>query len=200
VNKIKLTSQLKKVPFNFNNSKIIAKWILEGFDKNEIFTKCLVENELRIESLERRKEITNHLYQRLIQLDLFLIKVFIDADIITSKFILIYALAKSDLLFHDFLLEVYRDSLLGEKKYISMDDFDKFFLSKKESNIVVSKWSNTTIELLSKAYRKILVDSTLGIRKVKIIYVKQLIIHPDISKYIKQIGDYQYLQAILGER
>jgi len=200
MNQVKLTSQLKKVPFNFNNSKRIAKWIIEGLDKHQIFHKCLVENKLRIDSLERRKEITNHLYQRLIQLDLFLIKAFIDADIVTSKFILVYAVAKNDLLFTDFLSEVYRDSLLGDKKYISMDDFDRFFISKRESNLVVNKWSNTTIELLSKAYRKMLVDSTLGIRKVKNIHVKQLIIHPDISKYIKQIGDYKYLQAILGER
>jgi hypothetical protein len=200
MNQVKLTSQLKKVPFNFNNSKRIAKWIIEGLDKHQIFHKCLVENKLRIDSLERRKEITNHLYQRLIQLDLFLIKAFIDADIVTSKFILVYAVAKNDLLFTDFLSEVYRDSLLGDKKYISMDDFDRFFIAKRENNLVVNKWSNTTIELLSKTYRKMLVDSTLGIRKVKNIHVKQLIIHPDISKYIKQIGDYKYLQAMLGER
>lgn len=200
MNQNKLTSQLKKVPFNFNNSKLIAKWIIDGLDKHQIFHKCLVENKLRISSIERRKEITNHLYQRLIQLDRFLLNAFINGDIVTSKFILIYSVAKNDSLFTEFLFEVYRDTLLGDKKYISMDDFDRFFISKRESNLIVNKWSNTTIELLSKAYRKMLVDSSLGVRKVKNIYVKQLIIHPDISKYINQIGDYKYLQAILGER
>lgn len=200
MNQSKLTSQLKKVPFNFTHSKLITKWILDGLDKNRIFYKCLLENKLQINSIERRKEITTQLYQRLIQLDRFLLDAFFNGDIVTSKFILIYAVAKNDLLFTEFLFEVYRDTLLGDKKYISMDDFDNFFISKKESNLIVNKWSNMTIELLSKAYRKMLVDSSLGVRKVKNIYVQQLITHPDIIKYINQIGDYKYLQAILGER
>ena len=196
----KVTSQLKKVAFNYTNSKILANWIIEGLDKQEIFYKCLNENKLNIRSNARRKEITFTLYDRLIQLDLFLVKAFIETDIITSKFILIYAIALKDSLFFDFLWGVFREILLGEKKYISMDDFDRFFLHKKESDLVVSKWSTTTIELLGKAYRKLLVDSTLGTRKVKNIYVNKLSIHPDIYKCIKEIGNYKYLQVILGEK
>jgi hypothetical protein len=124
----------------------------------------------------------------------------LELDIITAKFILLYAVAKHDTLFTEFLFEVYRNALLSEKKYISMDDFDVFFTTKKETNYYVGKWSNTTIELLSKAYRKMLVDSALGVRKVKNIYVKQLVVHPEVSKYIDQIGDYKYLQAILGDK
>lgn len=73
-------------------------------------------------------------------------------------------------------------------------------MSKKETDLVVASWSPVTIELLAKGYRKMLVDSTLGIRKVKNIYVKKMFIHPEIAKYVETIGDYIYLQAILGER
>jgi len=196
----KITSQLKKVPFFYNKSKMIARWILEGEDMHQIYQKCLTENRIQIKSFERRREITNHLYQRLLKLDHTLIKYFLELDIITAKFILLYAVAKHDTLFTEFLFEVYRNALLSEKKYISMDDFDVFFTTKKETNYYVGKWSNTTIELLSKAYRKMLVDSALGVRKVKNIYVKQLVVHPEVSKYIDQIGDYKYLQAILGDK
>ena len=196
----KVTSQLKKVPFFYNKSKMIARWILEGNDKHQIYNKCLLENMLQITSNERRREITNHLYQRLLQLDQFLLRSFLDTDIITAKFILIYAVAKNDSLFTEFLSEAYRNALLSEKKYISMDDFDVFFTTKQETNLYVNKWSEKTIELLSKAYRKMLVDSSLGIRKNKNIYVNQLIIHPEVLKYIDRIGDYKYLQAILGEK
>jgi hypothetical protein len=196
----KITSQLKKVPFHYNESKMLTKLIIDGDDKHQLFHKCITENRMQIKSFGRRQEITNHLYQRLVQLDLFLLKSFIDSDIITSKFILVYAVAKHDVLFTEFLSEVYRNALLSEKKYISMDDFDNFFISKKETNLIVYKWSKTTIELLGKAYRKMLVDSTLGIRKKKNIHVKKMFIHPEISNYIKLIGDYNYLQAILGDR
>lgn len=196
----KITSQLKKVPFFYNKSKMIAKWILEGEDKHQIFYKCLVDNKIQIKSPERRREITNHLYLRLLQLDQTLLKYFMELDIVTAKFILLYSVAKHDSLFTDFLFEVYRNALLSDKKYISMDDFDVFFTSKKETNLYVGKWSDKTIELLSKAYRKMLVDSALGVRKTKNIYVKQLLVHPEVSKYIEQIGDYKYLQAILGDK
>lgn len=81
-----------------------------------------------------------------------------------------------------------------------MDDFDTFFISKRETNLTVTVWSDKTVELLSKGYRKLLVDSTLGIRKVKNIYVQKMVIHPKITHFVEKISDYNYLQAILGER
>lgn len=200
MDKVKTTSQLKKVPFNFNYSKKMARWFLEGLDKQQIYNKCIIENSLNITSIDRRKEVTNHLYQRISQLDSFLLKKLNDSDVVTSKFILIYAIAKNDSLFTEFLYEIYRDRLLGEKKYISMDDFDIFFTSKKEDNLTVHNWSKTTIELLSKAYRKMLVDSSLGIRKVKNIYVSKMIIHPDIEKHIIKLCDHLLIKSILGEK
>lgn len=200
MSQIKLTSQLKKVPFFYSKSKMIAKWILEGCDRYEIFQNGILYNKFQIESIPRRREVMNQLYQRVSILDQFLLKAFVEMDMITSKFILLYAVAKQDSLFDDFLSEVYRNAVLGEKKYISMDDFDLFFISKRETNLTVNKWSTTTIELLGKAYRKMLIDSNLGVRKLKNIYVRKIFIHPEIMKYIEAIGDYKYLQSILGEK
>ncbi|MCK9439650.1 DUF1819 family protein [Patescibacteria group bacterium] len=196
----KSTSTIKKVPFNYLKSKMIAQMVIDGLDKTQIYEKCFVENKIQINSLDRRREITNELYRRISTLDLYLLKSFVSLDIITSKFILLYAIAKADNLFYEFLAETYREAILSDKKYISMDDFDKFFIAKKEKDLVVANWSLTTIELLGKGYRKMLVDSALGVRKLKNIYVTKMIIHPEINKYLEQIGDYKYVQAILGER
>jgi hypothetical protein len=196
----KVFSTIKKNPFNYQKSKMIANLIIAGFDKKEIYSKVFTENKIDISSLPRRREVANEIYRRLINLDATLLKALVNHDIITSKFILIYAIAKVDNLFYEFLSLTYRDALLGNKKYISRDDFDHFFLAKKESDLIVASWSPVTIELLAKGYRKLLVDSGLGVRKVKNIHVNKIFIHPDISKYISAIGDYNYLQAILGER
>jgi hypothetical protein len=196
----KVSSTIKKNPFNYQKSKMIANLIIAGFDKKEIYSKVFTENKIDISSLPRRREVANEIYRRLINLDATLLKALVNHDIITSKFILIYAIAKVDNLFYEFLSLTYRDALLGNKKYISRDDFDHFFLAKKESDLIVASWSPVTIELLAKGYRKLLVDSGLGVRKVKNIHVNKIFIHPDISKYIGAIGDYNYLQAILGER
>lgn len=200
MNKSKTVSTIKKNPLNYLKSKMVAEMVYKGMDKNQIFNECFNENRIDIKSLERRREITNEIYRRISNLDSYLIKEFLEQDIITSKLILIYAIAKTDDLFFEFLVEVYRNTILGDKQYISMDDFDRFFQAKKETDLVVSKWSTTTIEQLAKGYRKLLIDASLGVRNIKNIYVTKPMIHPSVMKHIEKIGDYKYLQAILGER
>lgn len=60
------------------------------------------------------------------------------------------------------LFEVYREALIGEKSYISLDDFDHFFAVKKENDPIVAKWGTYTTSQLAKGYRTILVDSGIG--------------------------------------
>jgi len=200
MNQLQTASTIKKNPFNYIKSKLIAKMMLDGLDKHQINQLCFVDNKIKITSIDRRREVTNEIYRRLQYLDRTLLESLMVMDIVTAKFILLYAIAKSDGLFFEFLSEVYRPTLLGEKKYISMDDFDHFFLTKKETNLIVSEWKPATIDQLAKGYRRMLVESGLGIRNLKNIYVAKMIIHPDIIHHIKRNGDYAYLQAILGER
>ncbi|HQC55350.1 MAG TPA: DUF1819 family protein [Clostridia bacterium] len=199
MNKKRYSSIIKKTPFKYTISKKIAGLILEGFNRNEIYYKCFQDNYVEIDSMPRRREVTNVIYARLLELDRYLLGQFYNADIITSKFILVYAIAKGDSLFFDFMFEVYREALLGNKNYISIDDFELFFAAKKEADIVVSRWGNTTINQLARGYRNILVESGLGYRKKRNIVAVKAIIHPAVSEHIKFIQDEEYLKALLGE-
>ena len=131
-------------------------------------------------------------------LDEFLLKQFYEGDVETSKFILVYAIAKTDTLFFEFMFEVYREALVGSKSYISLDDFDNFFNGKKESEKAVAKWGEYTIDQLGKGYRTVLADSGLGTRDKHNIKVVKVMIHPVVEDYIKMIGDGEYLKALLG--
>lgn len=199
MNKKPYSSAIKKTPFKYTIAKKVAKLILDGLDRNEVFDKCYNDNYIEIDSIQRRKEITNVVYERLIQLDKYLLHQFYVGDVITSKFILVYAIAKSDSLFFDFLFEVYRDALLSDKKYISIDDFETFFEAKKESDAIVSTWGHFTIEQLAKGYRNILVESGIGYRVKRNIAVEKAMIHPDVEEHIRLMNDKEYLQALLGE-
>ena len=199
MNKKPYSSAIKKTPFKYVCAKKVAKLMLEGLDRNQVFKKCYDENYIEIDSPQRRGEVTRVLYDRLLQLDNVLLGHFYNGDVSTSKFLLVYAIAKSDSLSFDFMFEVYREALLGDKKYISIDDFESFFASKKESDPIVSKWGHFTIEQLSKGYRNILVDSGFGHRIKKNIYVDKALIHPSVEEHIQLIHDKEYLQALLGE-
>ena len=85
-----------------------------------------------------------------------------------------------------------------ERKYLSIDDFDDFFESKKQVDLIVAKWGEFTLQCLTKGYRNILVDSGLGRRERKIIICERMMIHPAVEKHIELIGDKDYLKATLG--
>jgi hypothetical protein len=92
----------------------MAKLMLDGLDRNEVFEECFTNNYIEIESEDRRREITNVIYGRLSALDDYLLSQIVNGDVATSKFILAYAIAKTDTLFFDFMFEVYREALLGD--------------------------------------------------------------------------------------
>lgn len=192
------SSAIKKTPFKYPIAKKIAKLMLDGLDREEIYIECFDNNYIEIESPDRRHEITNVVYSRLVALDEFLLSQFNNGDVSTSKFILAYAIAKTDTLFYDFMMEVYRDALLGDKNYLSIDDFDQFFETKKQTDLIVSKWGDHTLRCLTKGYRNILVDSGLGVRERRNIVVERVMIHPAVEKHIAEIGDGEFLQVMLG--
>lgn len=199
MNRKPYSSAIKKTPFMYTIAKKIAKLMLDGLDRDEVYKRCFDDNYIEVESIERRREITNVIYARLCSLDEFLLNQFYDADVTTSKFILVYAIAKTDSLFFDFLFEKYREALMSEnRKYLSMDDFDDFFESKKQTDLIVAKWGKFTLECLTKGYRNILVDSGLGRRERKNIIVSRVMIHPAVEEHIELIGDKDYLKAMLG--
>lgn len=199
MNRKPYSSAIKKTPFKYPIAKKIAKLMLDGLDHDEIYKKCYDENYVEIESLERRREVTNVIYNRLCSLDGFLLKEFYNGDVATSKYILVYAIAKTDTLFFDFLFERYRDALMNpERHYLSIDDFDDFFESKKQVDLIVAKWGKFTLQCLTKGYRNILVDSGLGRRERKTIICERMMIHPAVEEHIELVGDKDYLKATLG--
>ena len=199
MNRKPYSSAIKKTPFKYSIAKKIAKLMLDGLDYDEIYQKCYNENYIEMESLERRREVTNVVHNRLCSLDGFLLKEFYNSDVATSKFLLVYAIAKTDTLFFDFLFERYREALMNpERHYLSIGGFDDFFESKKQVDLIVAKWGEFTLRCLTKGYRNILVESGLGRRERKTIVVERMMIHPAVEEHIERIGDKDYLKATLG--
>ena len=93
MNRKPYSSAIKKTPFKYPIAKKIAKLMLDGLDREEIFKECFENNYIEIESPDRRREITNVLYGRLIALDEYLLSEFYNGDVSTSKFLLAYAIA-----------------------------------------------------------------------------------------------------------
>lgn len=192
------STSIKKTPYKYLISKKIGLLIYQGLSYNEIYKKCYDENYIQIDSLQRRREITNVIYKRLIVLDETLLNFFLNDSMSTSKFILVYSIAKTDKLFFEFLLNVYRESILGDKSYIGINDFEIFFETAKEKHLEIINWKPITIKHLTLGYKQILLESGLCIKEGEKFYPQHIIVNPVVFNYIKENNEYVYLQAILG--
>lgn len=65
MNKKEYSSSIKKTPFEYIPSKIIAKMINQGISYDVAYERCVVNNELHVVSDERRREIFNIVFERL---------------------------------------------------------------------------------------------------------------------------------------
>ena len=77
LNKKEYSSAIKKTPFKYLISKKIALLMLKGLDRNEVYNECYHNNYIEIDSVERRREVTNVIYERLVKLDQFLLDYFV---------------------------------------------------------------------------------------------------------------------------
>ena len=93
MNKKPYSSAIKKTPYKYPIAKKIGGLMLDGLDYDEVFRRCFSDNYIEIESEQRRREITNVLYNQLSCLDEYLLSFFYKGDVATSKFILVYAIA-----------------------------------------------------------------------------------------------------------
>lgn len=59
MNRKPYSSAIKKTPFKYPIAKKMAKLMLDGLDRNEVFEECFTNNYIEIESEDRRREITN---------------------------------------------------------------------------------------------------------------------------------------------
>lgn len=198
MNKKPYSSAIKKTAYRYPITKKMASLMLDGYDRNEIEIKCIDENYIEVESPSIRRQVVSVIYPRLCSLDDYLLNEFYNGDVETSKFILVYAIAKTDPLFFEFMFEVYREALVGEKNYFSQDDFDAFFASKKENDPIVATWGDETIYCVSKGIKNVIKESGLGSKEGRRIISNHIMVHPAVAEHIELIGDYEYLKALLG--
>ena len=167
-------------------------------NRQDVIDRCLNEDVLGIDSKVRIYEVASKILRRLALLDDYLLMKFIKADAVTSKFVLLYSIMRQDKLFFEFIFEIYQDAIYNSKQYISQDDFDRFFLVKKESSDIVRGWSEVTINDLAKAYRNILKDSGFGRKEKRKIVIHTPLVDPEVLTHIEKLGYSDFVISLFG--
>ncbi|EHK2362608.1 DUF1819 family protein [Clostridium perfringens] len=191
-------STIKSRPYLYKETKKAVSLINKGLDVDGIKGKSLEDNIFQLESEARKKEVASIITYRIKVLDSYILDKIENSNIETSKILVLYAIAKTDRLFFEFLNEVYKEKIVLKDFYIRDKDFNRFFQGKREQSEKVDSWSEYTFKKLKQVYIRILFESGLignqkGDREIVV-----PIIDSDVKEYLYEIGSKPYADAILG--
>ena len=192
------SAKLTAEPFLYNETKIIAQYLLDGISPEELKRKNIEENLIKYKSTKSIVRVNSPIFRRLKVMDKEMLEEFVCSDIETSKYILLYAIMKTDKLVRDFVIEVYKDKLYMRKEYIEKFDIDNWYEEKCILSKTLRERSESTSAKLKQVIMKILQDSGLVIKeKDRFKIVRPLLKEKYISMLDKN-GDIEYAKAIGG--
>ena len=192
------SAKLTAEPFLYNETKIIAQYLLDGISPEELKRKNIEENLIKYKSPKSIVRVNSPIFRRLNVMDSEMLDEFVHTDIETSKYILLYTIMKTDRLVRDFIIEVYKDKLLMKKEYIEKFDIDNWYEEKSILSKALRERTESTSAKLKQVIMKILQDSGLVIKeKNRFKIVRPLLKEKYISMLDKK-GDMEYAKAIGG--
>ena len=150
------SAKLTAEPFLYNETKIIAQYLLDGISPEELKRKNVEENLIKYKSSKSVVRVNSPIFRRLNVMDSEMLDEFVHTDIETSKYILLYTIMKTDRLVRDFVVEVYKDKLLMRKDYIEKFDIDNWYEEKCILSNTLRERTESTAAKLKQVIMKIL--------------------------------------------
>jgi hypothetical protein len=160
-----------KLSFWFCEFRKVIGLLNSGKTLTEIKTLNLEVNIFSAPTQVRAIQIFNTVSNRVKGLDSSFYKLFENSDLSTQKIIALIAIMQTDILFFDFVYEVYREKLIIGNNELTDSDIRIFFKDKQLQSEKVTKWKDYTLKRLGTCYKTILmeaglIDRSSGNRKI----------------------------------
>lgn len=192
------SAKLTAEPFMYNETKILAGYLLQGENADILKKRNIEENLIKHKKIGSVKRVNSPIFRRLKIMNKEMLEEFVYSDIENSKYILLYTIMKTDKLVRDFLFEVYKDKLLMRKEYIEKFEIDNWYEEKCILSKTLRERTESTSAKLKQVIMKILQDSGLVIKeKDRFKIIRPLLKEKYISMLDKN-GDMEYAKAIGG--
>ncbi len=158
---MKYSAGMMSVPFLFLETRKTAQQQIAGKSFEQIKQMVLEDNLYQMKSLYRAERYFNVIRRRLESLPTPLVEVLSNGDLAQAKQILIIAIMRTDLLFAEFLYEVYRTELILGSPELEDMKINLFFDEKARQSDVIRQWKDTTVYHLKQYYVRILFEAGL---------------------------------------
>ena len=185
--------------FAFVETKKLAELFAKGFSKEEAWEKVESENLFQLRNATRLRRTFNYVCTRLEALPVELIKLLPILDTETAKAVVLISIMKTDLLFFEFVYEVYRGKIILGERTIENRDVNAFFDEKASQSGIVGSWSESGIQKLKNCYLKNLADAGL-IESTKTREIKPALVNYRVEELLGKYDMGTYLNAVKGVR
>lgn len=192
------SAKLTGEPFLYNETKIIGRYLLEGANEEELKKQNIEENLIKHKKISSVKRVNAPIFRRLKVMSKEMLEEFVCSDIETSKYILLYAIMKTDKLVRDFVIEVYKDKLYMRKEYIEKFDIDNWYEEKCILSRTLKERTESTAAKLKQVIMKILQDSGLVIKEKNMYRIIRPLLKEKFIAMLEKNGDIEYAKAMGG--
>ena len=193
------STKLTAEPFLYNETKIIGEYLLSGENVQELKRKNIEENLIKHKKQGSVKRTNAPIFRRLEAMDNDILENFVYSDVETSKYLLVYAIMKTDKLVRDFIIEVYKDKIIMRNEYIEKYDINRWYEMKKESSVSLKNKSDITNNKAKQVIMKILQDSGMVVKETnnRFRIIKPLL-NDKFIHLLEENKDIEYAKAIGG--
>lgn len=195
----KYTSALTGELFLFNETRILARCLVQGEDINVLRKRNLAENLIMHKGVGSLKRSSAPIFRRLSMMSPTTLQAFADGDIVSARLILLVTAAKSDRLIRDFILSVYADKIALKTNIISKSDIERYFESVYEIEPSLRDRSETTKRNLKQKLMKIVAEAGLVKKQAPGFLVTRPTITNKLANQFVADGDSEYTKALGGD-
>lgn len=185
--------------FAFVEAKKLAELLSKGFTKDEAWKKVESENLFQLRNATRLRRTFNYVYTRLGSLPEEMLMLLPVLDTENAKILVLISIMKTDLLFFEFVYEVYRGKIIVGEKMIENRDMNTFFDEKASQSDIVSSWSESGIQKLKNCYLRNLADAGL-MESTKSRVIKPALVNYRLEEMLEKYDMGTYLNAVKGVR
>jgi len=161
--KLEYSASATKYLFWFKEFEIMYELLQDDLKFQEIKTLAVQNNILSASTPYRINVIFNVVKRRLQALPDGLNLLFNSCDMDTKRLINLVTIMNTELLFCEFMNDVYKEKLIIGDSIISDGDFRAFYASKREADPRVASWTDGSFERLTRAYKGYLTEAGLMI-------------------------------------
>lgn len=185
--------------FLYFETKILAEHLLNGVDFDVLKKRNIEENLIRYKKESAIERVNAPIFRRLkLLIEKDMVKDFVYENITTSKYILMYAVMKTDKLVNDFVTEVYKKKILESEKYIDKVDMENWYQEKLTMSETLKNVTVATENKLKQVIFKILQDANMIAKAKNIFIINVPSLDSTFIELLDSKGDIAYAKAIGG--